>query len=183
MRIHFFSSLNSSKHFSFRLPHVIARNRKQKKTLYCYMILLCSGNILRTTFTQSVVCTRSNDRRTTRPLRVLSQKRSRRTVVGRQDFGNHENTTATVMDRWTGRVVVVTGASSGIGRSLTIALSAYPLKIVALDRNMALLQVVYCNALFIIFFFYTYQLPINVLVRFSFTHNDCDRRVSGQINH
>jgi len=45
------------------------------------------------------------------------------------------------MDRWTGRVVVVTGASSGIGRSIVIELSKYPLKIVALARRIDLLQV------------------------------------------
>lgn len=46
------------------------------------------------------------------------------------------------MDRWTDRVVLVTGTSSGIGRSIVIELSKYPLKIVALARRINLVQVV-----------------------------------------
>jgi len=45
------------------------------------------------------------------------------------------------MDRWTDRVVLVTGASSGIGRSIVVELSKYPLKIVAVARRINLLQV------------------------------------------
>jgi len=45
------------------------------------------------------------------------------------------------MDRWTDRVVVVTGASTGIGRSIVTELSKYPLQIVVLARRIALLQV------------------------------------------
>ncbi|NP_001156094.1 3-alpha-(or 20-beta)-hydroxysteroid dehydrogenase-like [Acyrthosiphon pisum] len=44
------------------------------------------------------------------------------------------------MDRWTDRVVLVTGASSGIGRSIVVELSKYPLKIVAVARRINLLQ-------------------------------------------
>jgi len=44
------------------------------------------------------------------------------------------------MDRWTGRVIVVTGASSGIGRSIVVELSKYPVKIVALARRIDVLQ-------------------------------------------
>lgn len=46
------------------------------------------------------------------------------------------------MDRWTDRVVLVTGTSSGIGRSIVVELSKYPLKIVALARRINLVQVV-----------------------------------------
>lgn len=45
------------------------------------------------------------------------------------------------MDRWTNRIVLVTGASSGIGRSIVVELSKYPIKIVALARRIGLLQV------------------------------------------
>lgn len=45
------------------------------------------------------------------------------------------------MDRWTDRVVLVTGASSGIGKSIVTELSKYPLKIVALDRKTDQIQV------------------------------------------
>ncbi|VVC29055.1 NAD(P)-binding domain,Short-chain dehydrogenase/reductase, conserved site,Short-chain [Cinara cedri] len=44
------------------------------------------------------------------------------------------------MERWTDRVVLVTGASSGIGRSIVAELSKYPLKIVAFARRIVLLQ-------------------------------------------
>jgi len=48
------------------------------------------------------------------------------------------------MDRWTDRVVLVTGASSGIGRSIVVELSKYPLKIVAVARRIDLIQVLTC---------------------------------------
>ncbi|XP_060841852.1 dehydrogenase/reductase SDR family member 11-like [Rhopalosiphum padi] len=44
------------------------------------------------------------------------------------------------MDRWTDRVVLVTGASSGTGRSIVAELSKYPLKIVAVDREIISIQ-------------------------------------------
>jgi len=44
------------------------------------------------------------------------------------------------MDRWRGRVVLVTGACSEIGRSIVAELSKYPLKIVALDQKISLIQ-------------------------------------------
>lgn len=44
------------------------------------------------------------------------------------------------MDRWTDRVVLVTGASSGIGRSIVVELSKYPLKIVVVAREITLIQ-------------------------------------------
>lgn len=46
------------------------------------------------------------------------------------------------MDRWTDRVVLVTGASSGIGKATVAELSKYPLKIVAVARRITLIQVV-----------------------------------------
>ncbi|XP_026812936.1 dehydrogenase/reductase SDR family member 11-like [Rhopalosiphum maidis] len=44
------------------------------------------------------------------------------------------------MDRWTDRVVLVTGASSETGRSIVTELSKYPLKIVAVDREIISIQ-------------------------------------------
>ncbi|XP_025425013.1 farnesol dehydrogenase-like [Sipha flava] len=44
------------------------------------------------------------------------------------------------MDRWTNRVVLVTGASSGIGKATVTELSKYPLKIVAVARRIVLIQ-------------------------------------------
>jgi len=44
------------------------------------------------------------------------------------------------MDRWTDRVVLVTGASSMIGRSIVAELSKYPLKIVAVDQEIISIQ-------------------------------------------
>uniref|UniRef100_A0A2H8TR05 Dehydrogenase/reductase SDR family member 11 n=1 Tax=Melanaphis sacchari TaxID=742174 RepID=A0A2H8TR05_9HEMI len=44
------------------------------------------------------------------------------------------------MDRWTDRVFLVTEANSEIGRSIIVELSKYPLKIVAVARDIILLQ-------------------------------------------
>jgi len=45
------------------------------------------------------------------------------------------------MDRWRGRVALVTGASAGIGRGIVLALASHGMKVAACARNIENIQV------------------------------------------
>lgn len=47
------------------------------------------------------------------------------------------------MDQWAGRVALVTGASSGIGKAIALRLAQHKMKVVACGRNIERLRVSY----------------------------------------
>jgi NADP+-dependent farnesol dehydrogenase len=51
------------------------------------------------------------------------------------------------MERWSGRVDVVTGASSGIGAAIAAELTKKGLKVVGLARRVDRMEVHYCQLL------------------------------------